>query len=98
MSELLVNGKPIAYDKMPTQHMANGFRLYFEQGILPGSFGTALLENDFMGACRQADYINKLFLFEWASWLCNHAPAGSYGSPAHVAQWIKSRQPRPTAE
>jgi hypothetical protein len=42
----MVNGKPIEYDRIPVNYMVDGMKLYFECGILPGSFGTALLEND----------------------------------------------------
>ena len=89
--EILVDGKPIKYDRCPVSYMADGFKLYFERGILPGSFGTALLENDLMGACGKADQNNKLAIFQWCEWLYNYAPSSSFGSRERVTEYIKSR-------
>jgi hypothetical protein len=90
--ELLVNGRPIEYDRVPVRYMRDGMKLYFENGISPGHFGTALLSNDLMEAFGRADESNREAMFEWVSWLYNYAPAGSYGSPECVSAWIKSRQ------
>lgn len=94
MSTLLVNGKPINYDAIPVPYMADGLRLYLENGILPGDFMLSILSNDLIRACDHADINNKHNIFAWAQWLYNYAPAGSYGSPERVQAWIKSRQPR----
>ena len=87
--ELLVNGKPIRYDLVPVDYMSEGLRLYFERGIMPGDFMSALLRNDLMGACGRADAMNSRHIYEWAVWLYNHAPGGSYGSDANVKAWVK---------
>jgi hypothetical protein len=94
MPEILVNGRPIAYEKVPVHYMADGMRNYFEYGILPGSFGTALLSGDFFEICRRADGNNCRCLWEWACWLYNQAPAGSYGSQANVQAWAKRQRER----
>ena len=96
MSELLVNGRPVDYGSCPVSYMADGLRLYFEHGILPGSFMTAVLSNDLMDACGMADSTNRHNIFEWAAWLYNYAPSGSFGSREAVESWIKSRQPKDT--
>lgn len=88
---LYVNGQPIRYDLVPVDYMADGMRLYLEHGIGPGSFMTALLCNDLMGACGRADLQNRAALFAWAQWLYNYAPSGSYGSRENVREWMKSR-------
>jgi hypothetical protein len=90
--EILVNGEPIAYDRCPVDYMADGFKMYFERGILPGDFGTALLENNLMEACGRADDNNRRAIFQWCEWLYNYAPGGSFGSVERVANYIKSRQ------
>ena len=89
---VLVNGSPIAYDKVPVQYMVDGMRNYFEHGISPGSFGYALLCGDFMEMARRADENNAACFMDWAKWLYNHAPAGSFGSRENVKEWMKSRQ------
>ena len=94
MSEILVNGSGIAYEKVPVRYMADGMQNYFEHGILPGSFGTALLSGDFFEICSRADDNNRRCLWEWACWLYNHAPAGSYGSRTNVEAWATRRRER----
>lgn len=88
---LLVNGEPIAYESVPVGYMADGLRLYFERGIPPGSFMLAVLAGDLFAACSKADNTNRYFIWDWAKWFYNHAPAGSYGSPERVKEWIDAK-------
>ncbi len=53
----------------------------------PGSFVTAVLENDLMQACGRADHINRHCLFDYVSFLYNDAPASSWGSSDKVKKW-----------
>lgn len=92
MNEILVNGAPIRYDRMPVDYMADALRAYFEHGIAPSSFMIAVLSNDLIGACANADDTNRRNLWEWAAWLYNHAPRGSYGSPENVRAWMAARE------
>jgi len=94
---ILVDGKSIDYSALP-EHMQDGARLYMEHGIAPGSFLTAILCNDFMGACAKADRINRERLFDYAQWLYNHAPRSSFGSRARVENWIASFSDNAKAE
>lgn len=88
MTEILVNDATIAYDKIPVPYMADAMRNYFEYGVLPGHFGTALLTGDFFEICQRADDANRRNLWEWACWLYNYAPAGSFGTKENVAAWV----------
>lgn len=92
MTELLVNNKPIRYDLVPVRYMEDGLRLYLEDGTMPGDFMEAILRNDLMTACAHADATNKHNIFQWAEWLYNYAPMGSYGSSENVQNWSKQRQ------
>ena len=87
---ILVNGDPIDYSDLP-EHMQDAMRRYMANGIQPGSFLTAVLANDFMGAVGRADAINSARLRDYAVWLYNHAPRGSFGSPEQVKQWMKEQ-------
>ncbi len=78
------------YDRLPA-HMQDGARRYVEHGIKPGSFMTAVLSNDFIGAWQRADDVNTAAMHSWAMWLHNDAPRGCYGSPEHVKDWIAHR-------
>lgn len=90
---LMVNGEPIRYDKIPVSYMRDAMEQYLEHGIGPGSFLTAVLANDLMEAAGRADHNNQAALFEWAAWLYNYAPRGSFGSYEAVSAWIDSRPP-----
>ena len=70
------------------QHMVDGMVRYLVKGIPPGSFLTAVLCNDFMGAMGRADDVNQHALPMYARFLMNGAPIGAYGSPENVKDWI----------
>lgn len=79
----------VKYDRLPA-HMQDTARRYVEKGYQGGSFFTAVVSNDFMGAWRNADDINTAAMRDWAIWLFNDVPRGCYGSPEHVREWIKA--------
>lgn len=75
------------YSTLPV-HMQECMKLYLEEGIEPGGFLYAVLCNDLMGACGNADMINLHLLPIYARFLYNEAPIGSFGSPEKVANYI----------
>lgn len=77
----------INYAKLP-HHMQDAMARYVQSGIPPGSFLTAVLSNDLMGAMGHADDINRTFIFDYAVFLKSQAPIGCWGSPQHVEDWI----------
>jgi len=81
----------IEYELIP-EHMREGVRLYLEEGVEPGSFLRAALENNFVQVCAHADNINRERLFEWAEFLWNEMPGNVWGSPEKVRAWIDSRR------
>ena len=78
----------INYDILPA-HMQDGFRRYIERGIPGGSFMTAVLTNDLMGAFSRADDENRARLFDTCKFLHWDAPRGCHGSQDAVDYWIK---------
>lgn len=74
------------YSILP-EHMQDGMKRYIENGIQPGHFLTAVLENDFMEAFKRADDINMERMRDYAMFLYNEAPRGCHGSPALVEEW-----------
>ena len=80
------------YSKLPNPGSVQGMQLYFEHGIMPGSFLSALLCNDLLLACGKADDMNRHLLFEHVAWLFNEAPAAAYGSPAACKRWCETKQ------
>ena len=80
------NWERAAWDAVPS-HNHGGLQRYIENGIVPGDFLTAVLENNLMRALGRADEINRYRLFEIASFLYNVAPSQCYGSPHAVKEW-----------
>ena len=70
------------------QHMQGAIKRYILNGIPPGNFLSALLQNDFMAAVGRADEDNAAALKGWAMFFYNYIPSGSYGSPDAYAAWI----------
>lgn len=73
---------------VPT-HMHDGMKLYFDRGVEPGSFMTAVLCNDLKESFGRADDINRERLFDIVRFLWMHAPAPCWGSPDEVRAWIE---------
>lgn len=62
--------------------------LYMCYGLEPGSFGMAVLTNDFMGAALGAHPAVPASMFKGlAQWLKFMAPYQSYGSEQQVKKW-----------
>ena len=68
------------YDLLPI-NLRDGMKLYIEKGIKPGSFLTACLANDLVGAMGRASSATWNYLFSVASFLYNELPARSDTSP-----------------
>ena len=77
----------MAWDTIP-EHVYHGLRRYFEFGGRTGSFLEAVLSNDFSGAVLRADMLNIYSIRNFACFLHNEAPRGSYGSPQAYKNWI----------
>lgn len=73
------------------EHMREGMKNYLEHGIEPGSFLTAVLSNDLKRAVGAADHINLQYLTNIVSYCYNEIPAGSWGSPEMVQEWMAHR-------
>lgn len=72
-------------------HMSQSIIDYFEHGLPPGSFLTAVLSNDLVGAFAHADHVNREHIGAYVAWLYNYPPGrpNGWGSPEAVKAWIK---------
>ena len=78
----------INYDMLP-EHMRDGMQRYIERGIPPGSFLTAVLENNLVLAALRADSVNRHRLLDFAEFLYSEAPTMCWGSRGSVELWVK---------
>lgn len=69
------------------EHMRDGILRYIKEGIRPGSFLTAVIQNDLREAIWQADHINLAALPTIVTWFYHYAPAVCWGSNAQMEAW-----------
>ena len=72
------------------ERMRGGIMRFYEHGLPPGDFLTAVIDNDLKEAIGRADGTNKYLLWNYINWFYNHAPSGSWGFPGAVEKWCKS--------
>jgi len=75
------------------RYMHGGIIRYYENGIPPGSFLTAVIDNDLKEACGRADDMNRHCLFNYIMWFYNEATTGSWGHPSATTEWYKQFEP-----
>ena len=68
-------------------HMREGATRYLLDGIEPGGFQRAVLENNLHDALGKADHENRDAIFFWACWL-NVLPMAAWGSRERIDRWI----------
>lgn len=68
--------------------MLAAIRRYVEQGIAPGHFLTAVIDNDLKEAVSRADDDNMANLPAFVGYFYNEAPGGCWGSPDSRRAWL----------
>ena len=69
------------------EYMQGGIIRYYEHGIQPGSFLTAVINNDLREAVGRADDTNVHCLHKYIMWFYNQAPMGSWGFEGATEKW-----------
>ncbi len=70
------------------EYMQGGIILYYENGIPPGDFLTAVINNDLKEAVGRADDTNVNALKAYVMWFYNQAPTGSWGHAGACDEWL----------
>lgn len=70
-------------------YMIDGLVRYLVDHVPTGDFLRAVLENNLMRALDKADITNSPLLRNYARFLYNYAPLGSYGSRENVRKWLE---------
>ena len=71
-------------------HMRGAVKRYVEHGLSGGSFLDALVRNDLYGAVLHADSTNSANISRIVNFFYLHSPAGCWGTPALVDEWMRN--------
>ncbi len=69
-------------------HLHEGLERYLTHHVRPGSFLTAVLENDLRTAVLRGDDLALAGLVPLVRYLYDRVPLVAWGSPEHVAAWL----------
>lgn len=78
--------------------MIGGITRYIEQGIPPGSFLCAIIDNNLSEAVSRADDENIANLPAYVAYFYNEAPSSCWGSPEKRKRWLADKQTARTEE
>lgn len=77
-------------DRIP-DYTLESLERYYKHGLAPGSFLTAVLSNDLLGALATADVYNKEALADICSFVYWEFPVGTYGSKEQVIAYMSQK-------
>lgn len=78
----------IHYENIKAPATRRAMQNYVEKGWQPGGFLTSLLSNKLVEAVSSADHINITQIPQLCEFLVWELPAGCWGSPEKVRDWI----------
>ena len=74
------------------ERMKAGILRYIEHGIVPGSFLTAVIQNNLKEAMMYADDENLENLPAYVDYFYNECPLACWGSPKTMEEWAKTKK------
>jgi hypothetical protein len=81
----------LARTRIP-EYMHDGILMYLLDGIPPGDFLAAVINNDLAEACRAADDTNIRVLVQYVRFFYNDAPALAWGRTGALDAWCALHQ------
>ena len=75
-----------------SDRMMGAVTRYIEQGIPPGDFLTAIIENNLSEAIGRADDENMANFPAYVAYFYNEAPGPCWGSPEKRRAWLRAKQ------
>ena len=73
---------------IPTRMFGAALR-YIVEGVKPGHFLSAVVENDLSAAVARADDENQAALVSWVRFFHNYSPSVCWGSKANMVKWVE---------
>ena len=88
MYETQVEGK----DFYIPERMMGSIERYVENGIIPGRFLKAIIENNLSDAVGQADIENLQNIPAYVSYFFNEVPSACWGSKKKMDKWVEDKR------
>jgi len=79
----------INYGRLPP-HLQGGVKRYIEEGVPPGGFLTAVIENNLRLAVGHADSTSLAALPEIVQFFYNESPGDCWGTPEKRKLWMET--------
>jgi len=79
------------YNMIPNRLM-DGMKRYVDGHVKPGSFLTAVIQNNLTEAIGRADPQSLSLLKEIVGWFYNEAPFSCWGTPEKMKEWLALRK------
>ena len=76
------------------ERMMDGIWLYINNGVRPGNFLSAVIQNNLKEACYYADDENLANLPAYVDFFYNKAPISCWGSYDAMENWMKAHKER----
>jgi len=86
--KLSENAKDKMYEYGIPKYMHGGIIRFYENGIAPGHFLSAVINNDLKEVFVRADNTNEECVKAYVMWFYNCAPAGTWGYSGATKEWI----------
>ena len=74
------------------ERMMEAIDRYVKQGLYPGGFLSAVIENDLSNAVGRADDENIRNLPAYVAYFYNEAPGGCWGSKKNMKNWMSKNR------
>lgn len=87
--KLTKESKDAMFEHGIPEYMHDAIIRFYENGFPPGSFLSAVIDNDLKDACGRADDTNRHCLFNYIMWFYNEAPNGTWGFSGATSKWCK---------
>jgi hypothetical protein len=75
------------YSAIP-ERMQEGIKRFVVDGLIPGDFLKAVIQNDLRGTVGHADDENLPLIPLYVRWFYNRPPSVSHGSPEAFVNWL----------
>ena len=92
------NAKAKMYECGIPEYMHGGIVRYYENGIPPGGFLSAVIDNNLREAAGRADAQNQQALIGYVTWFYNYAPGGTWGYQGAVDDYLRAFHDQRDAE